>query len=77
MVRLRDGPTPLQGRVEICKNNTWGTVCDDGWNNLDAKVACRQLGYSSTGIAIALKASYIILTFVFCMISRIIVQRMG
>ena len=48
-VRLQDGPSPLRGRVELCKNNTWGTVCDDGWNRMSAKVVCRQLGYSATG----------------------------
>lgn len=49
-IRLIGGTNNFEGRVEICSNNTWGTVCDDFWANIDANVVCRQLGYRDTGI---------------------------
>ena len=45
-IRLRGGTTRYEGRVEICIDRVWGTVCDDFWGTVDAAVACRQLGYS-------------------------------
>ncbi|XP_019850362.1 PREDICTED: uncharacterized protein LOC109581053 isoform X2 [Amphimedon queenslandica] len=48
-IRLVNGDTPNQGRVEICINKVWGTVCDDSWNYNNARVVCRQLGYSTDG----------------------------
>lgn len=48
-VRLRGSTNELIGRVEVCVNGTWSTVCDQDWNDNDAAVICRQLGHSSYG----------------------------
>ena len=50
-LRLQDGPTDLEGRLEIYHEGQWGTVCNDKFSRTDAKVACRQLGYAGGGIA--------------------------
>ena len=41
-VRLVDGSTPNQGRVEIQYNGVWGTVCNNGWDLNDATVSALE-----------------------------------
>lgn len=44
-IQLVNGRTQKDGKVEICLDGTWGSVCDDNWNLRNARVVCRQMGY--------------------------------
>ena len=45
-IRLAGSTFPNEGRVEMCINGVWGTVCDHFWGQSDAAVVCHQLGFS-------------------------------
>ncbi|XP_072445130.1 neurotrypsin isoform X4 [Chiloscyllium punctatum] len=51
LVRLQGDVHPHEGRVEVYVNGKWGLICNKNWDNRDASVVCRQLGYSESGNA--------------------------
>ena len=60
-LRLAGGNIENEGRVEICLNNMWGTVCDDFWGTTDAAIVCQQLGYLKQGQSMSLKLVPVVL----------------
>lgn len=48
-LRLVGGKNNTLGRVEVCINNAWGTVCNSRFGTNDARVICKQLGFSNIG----------------------------
>ena len=49
-VRLADGVIEQEGRVEVCSNGVWTSVCDHSWGRTEAYVVCKQMGYPDRGI---------------------------
>ena len=56
-IRLETTADPTQGYVpvQLCDQRTWKSICGDYWDQLNARVACNQLGYSR-------ESKYIIIT---------------
>ena len=57
-IRLVNGATEYEGLVEILLDGHLGSVCGDGWDQRDAAVVCRQLGFASEGAEHLLSAYY-------------------
>ena len=53
-VRLAGSTYSTIGRVEVCVNGTWGTICSSSFDDNDASVVCAHLGYSRYGQFITL-----------------------
>ena len=53
-IRLVNGANQYEGRVEVCNQNVWGTVCGDNYGRRDTSVICRQLGFASAGMQLAI-----------------------
>ena len=48
-IRLVNGSSVREGRLEVCINNAWGTVCDRGFSDEDAQVVCVEQGFDREG----------------------------
>ena len=48
-IRLLDGSTMYEGRVEVCVDNKFTTICSNDWDNAEAIVICNQLGFTGPG----------------------------
>ena len=70
-VRLVNGSQPNEGRVEVCFNETWGTACDNispyhrNWNQSEADVVCKQLGYSDARELLCIIYNYYIIIVIY------------
>ena len=46
-MRLVNGTAEWNGRLEVCHKGHWGAVCETRFEDVDALVVCRQLGFTS------------------------------
>ena len=48
-VQLAGGVYSFEGRLEVCVNGLWGTICDTNWSETESSVVCNQLGFLAFG----------------------------
>ena len=48
-IRISGGDNTNQGLVELCIDGKWTSICDDGWGSEEAKVVCKEAGFSTVG----------------------------
>ena len=60
-----DGSRENEGLVQYCHSGQWGVVCYDDWDNNDATVVCRQLGFNVEGMLFANIYFFTTTTFIF------------
>ena len=50
-LRLVNGLTKYEGRVEVCYEGIWRLICPSAWGAIDARIVCNQLHYSTVGLS--------------------------
>ena len=63
-VRLVGGSGSHEGRVEVCINEAWGSICSNGWDDKDADIVCKQLGFLPIGQYIPVLCTYCIIIII-------------
>ena len=48
-LRLMEGGSEYEGRLEVCFSDRWGTFGSDGWTQINTQVVCNDLGYDLSG----------------------------
>ena len=78
-MRLADGSSYSEGRVEVYYSGRWGTVCNDGWTDKYASLVCAQLGFGSSGklANFGPGTGYIFLEKIMCSINDTILSSCG
>ena len=62
-IRLVGGSTEYEGRVEVCINRVWGTICGTYWPRRNSNIVCKQLGHMELGIDMINSYNIIILCY--------------